>query len=356
MRTPESDPIYVRASVSDRCNLDCVYCPKREGMENKVPARLRGSILTTQDYCQNLSRIARNGVEGVSFTGGEPTLNRDLPVLVQHARQVFDRVELTSNGRFLVRMLPDIAPYLDVLKISLDATDARIVQIATNGTSQELSRAVASIRAGCAAGLRVGINVVVRRSLLDQVEKILLLCASINTEGYPGKAYVSLLDFYYSDERRAVWEQEFLPTDELESELTNRYGLPIAHERFGCRFMWFDANGVEVRLKDSYGATHRADKCTSCKTYCQEGIYGLKHSIEGWITTCPSNAEELGVHLHSSLGEDAADAAIRTILDDIHSAKPTENSFSRMLQLRQLTPLAVQLRRTSVEDVADAPE
>ncbi len=45
MLMPNPDPIFLRASVSDRCNLHCIYCPKTEGMENRVPSNLRGHSL-----------------------------------------------------------------------------------------------------------------------------------------------------------------------------------------------------------------------------------------------------------------------------------------------------------------------
>ena len=91
------------------------------------------------------------------------------------------------------------------------------------------------------------------RSTADQIDGIIDLVRALNAEGYPGTAYVSLLDFYYSDERRAVWQQEFFPIEELAASFAACYGPSEAQERFGCRFFWFDADGVQVRFKDSYG-------------------------------------------------------------------------------------------------------
>jgi len=345
MSTPE--PLYVRASVSARCNLNCVYCPKAEGMENRVPAHMRGQILDVDDYSTNLAHLARNGLRGVSFTGGEPTLNPDLPALVARAANIFDRVELTSNGRFFREMLPALAPHLDVLKISLDAVDP-VVRSITQGTDAELDRAVGSIFAGCAAGLRVGVNVVVMRSTVDHINGVIELVRALNAKGLPGTAYVSLLDFYYSEERRAVWQEEFFPIEELATRFTARYGPSEAQDRFGCRFFWFDADGVQVRFKDSQGATHRAPKCRGCHRYCQEGIYGLKHSAEGWVTTCPTGDPMFGFHLAPGLGADEADRRIASLLRDIQFAHPDPHSFATMLETHGLTlgtgerkPLAV---------------
>lgn len=338
MLMPDPDPIYIRASVVGFCNLNCIYCPKSSGMENHVPASLRGKALSVEEYCTNLAHLARNGFRAIAFTGGEPTLNPNLPELVRRAADMFDRVELTTNGRFLLDMLPLLAPYLDLLKVSLDAADPKLVRAITRGTIADFDRAVASIRAGCAAGLRVGVNVVLMRSNINQIDHIIDLIRSINAEGYPGKAYVSLLDFYYSDERRMTWEQEFVPINKLANQFMIRYGPCTEQERFGCRFFWFDADGVEVRFKDSQQATHRAPKCQRCVYYCQEGIYGLKHSAEGWVTTCPTGDPKYGVHLAPGLTDEEVDRLLSPLLQDIRLARPSYDSFPTLLKIHKLDP------------------
>lgn len=338
MLTHSPDQIFVRASVSGECNLNCIYCPKAEGMENRVPDTLRGCRLSADDYISNLKHLARQGLRGVAFTGGEPTLNPDLPLIVKAASNLFERVELTTNGRFLVEMLPEFAPHLDLLKVSLDAVELQKVRTITNGTSFESQHAITSIRAACEAGLRVGINVVVMRSTVDQIDKIIDFCREINLQGFSGKAYVSLLDFYYSEERRATWEQEFLPLSELASVFSDKFGPSTTQERFGCQFFWFETNGVQIRFKDSIGATHRASKCTDCRRYCQEGIYGLKHSIEGWVTTCPTGDPDYGVYLHPGVSNQDADLRLGPLLQALGEARPNPHSFITMLNTHRLRP------------------
>lgn len=335
--TPEPDPIFVRASVASTCNLNCLYCPKKEGMENRVPAYLQGKDLSAAQYTANLTHLARNGITGVSFTGGEPTLNSELPKIVAAARKIFQRVELTTNGWRLEEMLPYLYPNLDLLKVSLDAVDARMVTEITKGTPLEAERAIASIRLGCARGLKVGVNVVVMRSNYSQIRGIIDLCREINKSG-PGHAYVSLLDFYYSAEKRDFWEREFVLLDELGEAFTGLYGNPVQQERFGCRFFWFDADGVQVRFKESTGATHRAAKCQKCPLYCQEGIYGLKHSLEGWVTTCPTGDPRFGIHLTPGLEEADADRLLSDLFSDIRTAQPDADSFQTLLSTHGLVP------------------
>jgi molybdenum cofactor biosynthesis enzyme MoaA len=320
-------------------------------MENRVPAHLSGRLLTVAEYCRNLDHLVRNGLKGIAFTGGEPTLNPHLPELIRYAAKRFERVELTSNGRHLDEMLPRIAPHLHLLKVSLDTTDPAFAKEITNGTLGEVERADTAIRTACAFGLKVAINAVVMRANLAELNKIIELCRDINQRGYPGKAYVSLLDFYYSNEKRAIWEREFVPISELAAEFEQRFGPKVAQSRFGCTFYWFNADGVDVRFKDSLGATHRAEKCSRCILYCQEGIYGVKHSVEGWVTTCPTGDPRYGAHLAPDLTDAEADAILAPLLRDIAKARPDNNSFKTMLERHNLNPNCLPLVENPAPDM-----
>lgn len=340
MLTPKPDPIFVRASVASKCNMTCVYCPKLEGMENRVPSHLAGQLLTTAQYIRNLEHVARNGILGISFTGGEPTLNPDLPELVKAARSMFERVELTSNGFRLAPMLPALVPNLDILKVSLDTVDPILGSRVTQSRPEDTERAMDAISEACALGMTVGINVVLMRSMISEIRGIVDFCRRLNACGLPGRAYVSLLDFYYSPERRETWEAEFIPIEFIASMFERLYRLRTPQPRFGCTFYWIDAGGVEVRFKDSLGATHRAPKCHKCQQYCQEGVYGLKHSVEGWVTTCPTGDATFGVHLAPGLTTEEADRRLDSFIQDIRLARPDQRSFATLLETHILRPSA----------------
>jgi molybdenum cofactor biosynthesis enzyme MoaA len=342
---PAEEIRFLRASVAHQCNLSCVYCPKESGMENHVPPRLRGQRLSTDQYRRNLDHIATSGViRGISFTGGEPTLNRDLPVLVAHARQIFDRVELTTNGKYLARQIERLAPHLDVVKVSLDAVEPSLSHQIMRGRPEDHDVAVDAIRMSLAAGLTVGVNVVAMRRNLDQIDRIVRLARVLRKQAGAGTLYVSVLDLYYTDETRALWLDEFLPVDAIAHGLRARLGAGESQDRGGCAIDWFNDDGVQTRLKSSYESTYRAQRCTGCAVYCQEGFYGLKHSVEGWVTPCPSGAEELGVHLPAGLDDDQSQARLRPLLDELVSTRRVGNSFDEFLRRRGLTVPSARLR------------
>ncbi|MBN1173590.1 MAG: radical SAM protein, partial [Micromonosporaceae bacterium] len=255
---PDEQLRFLRASVSDRCDLACVYCPKASGMENHVPDHLRERVLTPQAYATNLDRIAATGeIRGISFTGGEPTLNPYLPDLVAHAHTRFERVELTTNGRWLGSMLDRLVPYLHVVKVSLDAADPEVARRISRGRADAHQAAVEAIRMAADAGLTVGVNVVAMRDNLDQLAGIVDLVRGLRVDA-PGRLYVSVLDLYHTPETHQVWAQQYVPIETVVAALRRRLGPGQRQDRKGCEIHWFDDAGFQIRVKSSSAYTYRA--------------------------------------------------------------------------------------------------
>jgi len=331
---------YVRASVANQCNLDCIYCPKKSGMENFVPERLRNHRLATDDYLRNLAHLAAAGVDAISFTGGEPTLNKDLPILVEGARDLFTRVEMTTNGRNLARHMERLVPHIDIMKVSMDTTDPELSHQIIRGQRADYGRARDAVRAALAAGCTVGINIVAMRRNIGHVDGIIEFARQLRAET-GGEIYVSVLDLYYSDEQRQLWQDEFIPLNDLIGTFRERWGEGDWQQRRGTEFGWFDTGGVQVRFKDSYASTYRSARCDTCPTYCQEGMYAFKHSVEGWVTLCPSNAEEMGVLLRPGLDTAEAVALLQPMMDELASTRRVDDSFAQLVRRRGLTLAAV---------------
>ena len=111
--------MYLRVSLTDRCNLRCVYCLPADAAFS--PSRIATAEL------QHLVELVHQAVsvQKIRLTGGEPTLCEDLIPHVRHARSLAPTVCLTSNGVLLEPLLPALQEAgLTRLNISLDALDA----------------------------------------------------------------------------------------------------------------------------------------------------------------------------------------------------------------------------------------
>jgi len=139
----------LRISVTDRCNLRCVYCMPAEGM----PWLPKDDLLTYEE----LTRFARVclslGVTGIRLTGGEPTVRADLSALVRMLNGLGPDLDLsiTTNGLKLTAMAEDLkAAGLKRVNVSLDTLDPRrFHQIARRDRFHE-------VIAGLEAARRVG--------------------------------------------------------------------------------------------------------------------------------------------------------------------------------------------------------
>ena len=131
---------YIRISLTDRCNLRCIYCMP-EGVE-LVP---REEILREQEILEIAGAAARLGISHVKLTGGEPL--------------VIETVTLTTNGVLLKEHLESLKESgIDGINVSLDTADPDLYRKITGGG--DVSVVTDAIRASVDAGIRTKINAV----------------------------------------------------------------------------------------------------------------------------------------------------------------------------------------------------
>jgi cyclic pyranopterin phosphate synthase len=109
----------LRLSITDRCNLRCVYCMPAEGM----PWLAKQDLLSYEELTRFARVCLECGVHGVRLTGGEPTVRADLPVLVRmlHGLDPALDLSLTTNGLKLKEMSPALRDAgLKRVNVSLD--------------------------------------------------------------------------------------------------------------------------------------------------------------------------------------------------------------------------------------------
>jgi cyclic pyranopterin phosphate synthase len=156
---------YLRISVTDRCNLRCVYCMPEEGL----PWIEKAEILTFEEITEIVRAAAKVGVHSIRLTGGEPLIRHDLHKLVAQIAAVpgIDDIALSTNGLLLAdqaRRLREAG--LTRANISLDTLRKdRFEKIARR---PGLQRVLDGIDAAFAAGLGpIKLNCVVMRGQND---------------------------------------------------------------------------------------------------------------------------------------------------------------------------------------------
>ena len=127
---------YMRVSVTDRCNLRCVYCMPAEGVAS-VPHH---QILSFDEIARVCRIGAELGIRKIKLTGGEPLVRRGLPELVGMLKEItgIEQVTLTTNGTLLKEQINGlISNGLDAVNISIDTLDPERYREITRGGSVE---------------------------------------------------------------------------------------------------------------------------------------------------------------------------------------------------------------------------
>jgi len=156
---------YLRVSVTDRCNLRCVYCMPEAGL----PWIPNPDILSYEEIAEIVRAAARIGVRSIRLTGGEPLIRRNLERLVAMLAAIpgIGDIALSTNGLLLAEQAEAlVAAGLTRVNVSLDTLrDDRFTAIARR---PGLARTLAGIDAALSAGLQpVKINCVLMRGTND---------------------------------------------------------------------------------------------------------------------------------------------------------------------------------------------
>jgi len=149
---------YLRISVTDRCNLRCIYCMPEEGVE-LVP---HNAILSFEQIETIAITAVRLGIDKIRLTGGEPLVRKGIVDLVARLRKIpgLKTLAITTNGTLLAPLAGQlVSAGLDSVNISLDTLDPeRYARLTRRGIIEDV---LAGIDAALAAGLAVKINTVV---------------------------------------------------------------------------------------------------------------------------------------------------------------------------------------------------
>ncbi|GAD99192.1 molybdopterin cofactor biosynthetic protein [Paecilomyces variotii No. 5] len=163
---------YLRISITERCNLRCLYCMPEEGVPLSPPPEL----LTTPEIVYLSSLFVSQGVTKIRLTGGEPTVRKDIVPLMQAIgdlrRDGLKELCLTTNGISLHRKLDAMVDAgLTGINLSLDTLDPFQYQIMTrrkgfDAVMKSIDRILEMNKTG--AGIKLKVNCVVMRGLNDR--------------------------------------------------------------------------------------------------------------------------------------------------------------------------------------------
>jgi radical SAM protein with 4Fe4S-binding SPASM domain len=269
-------PILSEVAVTYRCNLRCTFC--YAGCNCTRSPAGDGREMSTAQIKDVLRMIYQEAeAPSVSFTGGEPTLRRDLPELVAHARALGMRVNLITNGtcigEALARRLASAG--LDSAQVSLEGISTEVHERITL-VPGSFRRSVAAVHHLAAAGVRVHTNTTINR---DNLAECVRMPAFVKTELGAARFSMNLM----------------IPagSGEVNRRLAVRYGeigphlraIAAESRRHGVEFMWYSPTPMCLFNPVAHGLGNKG--CSAC-----DGL--LSVAPNGDVLPCASYAEPVG--------------------------------------------------------------
>lgn len=150
---------YLRVSVTDRCDLRCVYC-----MAEHMTFLPKAQVLSLEELDRIASAFVALGVKKLRLSGGEPLVRKGFMTLVENLNRhlksgALEELTLTTNGTRLTEFAADLARFgVKRINVSLDTLKPDLFRKLTRGG--DVAKVLAGIDAAQAAGLSVKINAV----------------------------------------------------------------------------------------------------------------------------------------------------------------------------------------------------
>ncbi|GFP30103.1 GTP 3',8-cyclase [Candidatus Hakubella thermalkaliphila] len=298
---------YLRLSITDRCNLRCIYC--RPGL---IKAQQERKDLLTYEEILRLVRCAVEvGISKIRLTGGEPLIRRDIVDLIRAIICIpgVRDLSLTTNGILLPYYIDGlVAAGLKRINISLDTLDPQLFRTMTGG---RLEDALKGLRWAQERGLNpIKINVVVLAGINDDLEPFARL--SMEEEVYIrfiGYMPLESTNLATGDSMRGLSYQEML--EKLSSCGSLR---PTANPEGAGPATYFRYQGARGII----GLI-----CSESNCFCQS-CNRLRVTSDGKLKTCLFGSEELD--LKNYLRDGSTDEQLKGFLISSLARKPQKRS------------------------------
>lgn len=306
------DICYLRISVTDRCNLRCVYCMPEEG----VAWMPHSQILTYEQITQVVEAASRLGVRHIRLTGGEPLVRPQLYRLVEMVKGVagVESVALTTNGVLLAQQLPQLClAGLDGVNLSLDTLDPQQFAAITRREGL-LTQVLKGLEAAAdTPGLTVKVNCVPTQFNEDQVVPL----ARLAQEREISVRFIELMPIGLGRDRHGLSQEQVM------ERLTDVFGTPVpcANPKGAGPGTYVTFSGFAGQVGFISALSHQF--CHQCNR--------VRLTADGHLKTCLQYQD--GVDVKPYLAEGVSPTALDGALEQAMYHKPVGHHFSTQTQV-----------------------
>jgi cyclic pyranopterin phosphate synthase len=298
---------YLRVSVTDRCDLRCVYC-----MSEDMTFLPKPEILTLEELDRLCGAFIRLGTDKIRITGGEPLVRRDVMTLFRSLGawlgDGLNELTLTTNGSQLTRFAADLyAAGVRRVNVSLDTLDPAVFASITRWG--RIDKTLDGIFAAKAAGLAVKINAVALKGVNeDSFDAMLAWCGQ---HGFD----LCLIETMPLGEIDGQRVDQYLPLSLVRARLRRNWTLEDTDYQTGGPARYYTVAETGRRIGFITPMTHNF--CESCNR--------VRLTCTGTLFMClgQEDAADFRPLLRSGASDDALDEAIHAAI----ARKPKGHDF-----------------------------
>lgn len=246
---------YLRLSITDRCNLNCLYCTPLQ----KEEFLNHDDVLRYEEMVRLVRIFVESGIRKVRITGGEPLIKKNVVDLVKMLRSIKDleEISMTTNGVYLKNIAGDLKEAgLERVNVSLDTLNRKKYNMLTGGDYFE------EVFSGIMKALEVGfspvkLNIVLMKGLNDdEIFDFVRLVFK-----YP--ISVRFIEFFQTSKRSGEFVSCTIRNSEVKEKIENSFGKME-------NFSDIKGNGPAeyYKLKDAKGTVGFIS--SSSKDFCSE--------------------------------------------------------------------------------------
>lgn len=296
---------YLRVSVTDKCNLRCIYC-----MDDKDNTFLKNDDKLTDDEIYRIVKESSElGIKKVRITGGEPLVRPNLVKLISRINSIsgIEEIYLTTNGILLADMIDELAANgLKGVNISLDSLkEERFNKLTRLG---KLNKVLEAIDKATALGIKVKLNTVIVNDInKDEIIDFVNLTKEKNID----VRFIELMPIGVAINYKGVTNEEVL---KVISENYSNYEEVVRSKSSGP--------ASYIKLKDAKGKIGFISAISNC--FC-ENCNRIRLTPEGFLKQCLHF--DYGIDLKSKLRVGINDEELKKIIFDNIYDKPEKHLF-----------------------------
>ena len=299
---------YLRLSVTDRCDLRCVYC-----MAEHMTFLPKAEVLSLEELDRIATAFISLGTRKLRLTGGEPLVRKGMIELVEALSRhlhsgALEELTLTTNGTQLVPFAPRLAAVgVRRINVSMDTLKPDLFRTLTRGG--DLAKVQAGIAAAQAAGLAVKINAVALKD--DNASEI----PDLVRWAHSRDCDLTLIETMPMGEIDADRTDQYLSLKDVRRELESFWTLSdIAHATGGpARYVRVAETGG--RLGFITPMSHNF--CETCNR--------VRLTCTGTLHTCLG--QEDATDLRAVMRAGGSDADLTTVIREAVMGKPKGHDF-----------------------------